>query len=368
MTRPGSDSNGTRASHRTATSGEPASTADFGGFVARVRPRIEQRLAEWLDSRLDDARSRGADVEAVATSVRQLALRGGKRLRAALVAAAYEACGGQGGAECVVDAGVALELLQTYLLVHDDWMDGDDVRRGGPSVPAMMRARFDETRADSMAILAGDLAAAWSRRAILQVPVSQDRLVLAAAELARVEEEVVEGQVLDVGGHARDAKELETMHRLKASSYTVRGPIVVGARLAGATDGQVSGLTDFGDPLGVAFQLRDDLLGVFGSEEAMGKPAGSDLRAGKRTAVVIEAVSEGLTQELGRVLGRRDAPAQDVQVATALLESSGVRARIEDRIAALVGEANAALQRTELTVAGRALLASAAHALTNRQA
>lgn len=368
MTRPGSDSNGTRGPHRNAASTPATSAADFREFLAQVRPTIERRLAEWVDGRLEDARSRGPDVEAVAASVRQLALRGGKRLRAALAALAYEACGGQGGGEMVAAAGVALELLQTYLLVHDDWMDGDDVRRGGPSVPAMMRARFDGARADAMAILAGDLAAAWSRRALLEVPVSRDRLVLAAAELAKVEEEVVEGQILDVGGRARTAKELETVHRLKASSYTVRGPIVVGARLAGASDAQVSGLTEFAEPLGIAFQLRDDLLGVFGSAEAMGKPAGNDLRAGKRTAVVIEAISAGLSDALGRVLGRRDAPAQDVQMATALLETSGVRARIETRIDVLVGEAHSALERVQLTAAGRALLASAAHALTNRQA
>lgn len=368
MTRPGSDSNGTRASYRNVTPENTPLATDFGVYVGRVRPSIEHRLAEWLDSRLEEARRRGGDVEAVAAAVRQLTLRGGKRLRAALVAAAYEACGGHGGAEIVACAGVSLELLQTYFLVHDDWMDGDDVRRGGPSVPAMMRARFDSSRADAMAILAGDLAAAWARCALLEVPLPQDRLVLAAAELANVEEEVVEGQVLDVAGNARDAKEVEMMHRLKASSYTVRGPIVIGARLAGATDAQVSALTEFSEPLGVAFQLRDDILGVFGSAEAMGKPAGNDLRTGKHSAVIVDALAAGLNHELGRVLGRRDASAADVQGVTAVLEASGVRARIEKRIDVLVGEAHGALERTGLTPTGRILLASAAHALTNRQA
>lgn len=368
MARPGSDSNGTRASHRNVPGGDTTSGADFDALLGRVRPRIEQQLAQWLDGRVGEARAHGSEVEAVATAVRQLTLRGGKRLRAALVGAAYEACGGEGGAEAVTGAGVSLELLQTYFLVHDDWMDGDDVRRGGPSVPAMMRVRFDRTRADAMTILAGDLAAAWARRALLEVPLAPDRLVLAASELARVEEDVVEGQVLDVGGHARDAREVETVHRLKTSSYTVRGPIVMGARLAGAADGQVSALAEFAEPLGVAFQLRDDLLGVFGSADTMGKPAGSDLTAGKRTAVVVHALAEGLEYELGRVFGRRDAPATDVRLVTASLEASGVRARIEKRIEDLVGAAHGALERTALTPKWRALLASAAHALTNRQA
>jgi geranylgeranyl diphosphate synthase, type I len=346
---------------------EDARASDFAVFVGRVRPAVEQELAVWLDRRMDEARGRGADVEVVASAIRHLALRGGKRIRAVLAAAAFESCGGEGGPGNVALAGVALELLQTYLLIHDDWMDGDDVRRGGPSVPAMMRARFDGSRADAMTILAGDLAAAWSRRALLEVKVSHDRLVLAAAELARVEEDVVEGQVLDVGGRAESAADVETMHRLKASSYTVRGPIAVGARLAGATESQVSGLAAFADPLGVAFQLRDDLLGVFGDAEAMGKPAGNDLRAGKQSAVVVEAQGAGLTPELGRVLGRRDATAGEVQKVISLLEVSGIRTRIEARIGILVGEAQGALERTTLTSKGRALLAGAAHALTDRQ-
>jgi geranylgeranyl diphosphate synthase, type I len=366
MPRPGLDSNGARVSHRNVVP-EDARTGDFGAFAGRVRPAVENELAEWLDRRMEEARGRGADVEVVASAITQLALRGGKRIRAVLAAAAFEACGGEGGPGIVARAGVALELLQTYLLVHDDWMDGDDVRRGGPSVPAMMRARFDGARADAMTILAGDLAAAWSRRALLEVAMAPDRLVLAAAELARVEEDVVEGQVLDVGGRAQSAKEVEMMHRLKASSYTVRGPIAVGARLAGATEGQVSGLTEFAEPLGVAFQLRDDLLGVFGNAEMMGKPAGNDLRAGKRSAVVVEAQRAGLIQELGRVLGRRDATAGDVQAAISLLEVAGVRTRIEARIGVLVGEAQGALERTTLTSTGRALLAGAAYALTDRQ-
>lgn len=366
MPRPGSDSNGARVPHRNVVPRD-ATAGDFVAFVGRVRPAIERELAEWLDRRMKEACGRGADVEIVASAVRQLALRGGKRVRAVLAAAAFEACGGEGGPGRVAPAGVALELLQTYLLVHDDWMDGDDVRRGGPSVPAMMRARFDGARADAMTILAGDLAAAWSRRALLEVAVKHDRLVLAAAELARVEEDVVEGQVIDVGGRAESAKDVERMHRLKASSYTVRGPIVIGARLAGATEAQVSGLAEFAEPLGVAFQLRDDLLGVFGDAETMGKPAGNDLRAGKRSAVVVEARRAGLARELGRVLGRRDAAAAEVDEAISLLEASGVRTRIEARIGVLVGEARGALERTTLTSTGRALLAGAAHALTDRQ-
>jgi geranylgeranyl diphosphate synthase type I len=341
---------------------------DFALFVARVRETVGQRLAAVLERRLATARSRGVDVEAVARALSQLTLRGGKRMRCVLLAAAYEAHGGEGGIDAVAPACVAIELLQAYLLVHDDWMDGDEVRRGGPSVPALMRERFSAgPLADAMTILAGDLAAAWARRALFDVALPASRVVLAAAELARVEEDVVQGQMLDVVGGARDLAEVEAMHVLKTSSYSVRGPVVIGARLAGATDAQVTALAAFADPLGVAFQMRDDVLGVFGDPTVMGKPAGNDLRTGKRSAVVVEALAHGLGGVLEPVLGRPQAGEPDLRAATERLEASGVRARLETRIGALVREAQGALERAHLTPAGRALLSTAVVALTDRQ-
>jgi geranylgeranyl diphosphate synthase type I len=302
----------------------------------------------------------------VADAVRQLVLRGGKRIRAALLAAAYEGCQGQGGVEAVVPAGAALELLQAYLLSHDDWMDGDDMRRGGPSVPAMMRARFGE-KGDATSVLAGDLAAGWALQSLLELNLPAARVVAATRELGRVEEEVVHGQILDVCARARDACDVEAVYALKTASYTVRTPIIVGARLAGAGEGQTAALTAFAEPLGIAFQLRDDLLGTFGNARAMGKPAGSDLRKGKRTALVVDAMRNPRTADLlARVLGRSDASEAEIHAAVAGLEASGSRARVEERIATLIHESQAALDRANLTPTGLTLLAQAVVVLTQR--
>src|SRR5580692_2607798 len=170
-------------------SARPAMKDDYELFVAAVRSRTEVRLGSWLESRVAEARRRGPDVEAVADAVGQLALRGGKRMRPVLLVLAYEACGGEGGVQAVLAACVALELLQTYLLVHDDWMDGDEMRRGGPSVPAMMRDHFRGKHADAASILAGDLAAAWAHQALLELELPPERVLMAARELGRVEEE-----------------------------------------------------------------------------------------------------------------------------------------------------------------------------------
>ena len=341
---------------------------DFAHFVARVRDQVEARLSSWLDARVAEARRRGSEVGLVADGVRQLTMRGGKRFRAVLLAATYEACGGGGGAEAVASAGAAIELFQTYLLTHDDLIDGDDLRRGGPSVPARMREHFGAAGASAMSILAGDLAGAWAQRMFLELQLPPERVARAALELARVHEEVIAGQVLDVRGSAGDARAVEAMHALKTASYSVRGPVLIGARLAGASDVLVRALAAFAEPLGVAFQLRDDVLGLFGDPVTTGKPASNDLREGKRTALVVEALRDGRAADaLDRVLGHRGASDADVREAVARIAACGALARIEERIAELTGAARAALAHADLAPGDRALLEPTIDALTERR-
>jgi len=367
MTRAEPDSipTGVRGKPMVSPTETPLTRDPFTTFATRVRAEVEARLADWLDARVAEAVKRGADVGVVADAVRRLTMRGGKRMRPVLLAAAYEGCAGEGGSASVAQAGIALELFQAYLLTHDDWMDGDALRRGGPSVPAMMHERFGRAHADEMSVLAGDLAAAWSKRALLEIDLPSARVLRAAAELARVEEEVVEGQVLDVAGSSRSSAAVEAMHSLKTASYSVRGPVVMGALLAGATDAQIATLASFAEPLGVAFQLRDDLLGVFGDVNATGKPAGSDLRKGKYSAVLVETA--GANESVERVFGRSDASDHDVSCAIASLEASGAPERVEARIRELVSASLAALEGAQLTVQGRGLLTFAAAALTERR-
>lgn len=338
----------------------------FGRFVTRERARVDAWLAPWLEARVAEATGRGAAVGTVAEAASELVMRGGKRLRAALLAAAFGACGGAGGSEAVVAAGGALELFQAYLLVHDDWMDGDDVRRGGPSVPARMRKHFAK-HGDAMSVLAGDLLSAWSQRALLEVSAPPANVLAATRELALGHEDVVEGQILDVHSTSEDAEQVRRVHELKTASYTVRAPVLMGARLAGAGEGAIAALAAFARPLGVAFQLRDHVLGTFGDAVATGKPAGNDLRAGKRTALVVHALANARAAgPVGRVLGRADAGDAEIAAAVHALEESGARRVVEGSITALVAEAREALRRAELAGEGRACLDGAIVALTER--
>jgi geranylgeranyl diphosphate synthase, type I len=348
-----------------STPREPVPANEFATYAAAFRPKVEARLDAWLTAKSVERAGLSAAARAPVEAAFDLARRGGKRWRAVLVASAYDAFLGEGGADAVVMAGVAMELLQAYLLIHDDWMDGDDLRRGGPSVPAMMRARFGSTElADASAILAGDYTAGLALDALLSVPCAGDRVVLAARELARVEEEVVLGQLLDV--HAPPDAAIEATHALKTASYTVRAPVLIGARLAGASDEACRALEAFAAPLGVAFQLRDDILGTFGDPASTGKPPFSDLRRGKRTALIAEASrnpgAEGPLKALGDPASTREA----LEALAAHLDTSGARARVEARIESLLAESRAALLAAPLPEAGRLVLMGAITTLGNR--
>lgn len=338
----------------------------FGTMTRDVRAHLDDALRAWLRPKVAQAVKVSAEVGAAAEAIERLSVRGGKRVRAALVGAAYVACGGPSWRD-VVPAMIAIELLQTYLLIHDDWMDDDAVRRGGPSVHVALRERLgDRAMGDAGAILAGDLASAFAQEALLETKLDGGRVLAAARTFARIQEEVVVGQLSEMRAVTPigPAPTVEEIHARKTASYTVTGPVMLGAVLAGADDAQAQAFARFGRPLGVAFQLRDDLLGVFGDPTATGKPIWNDIRQGKRTALVAEMRGDAV---LARVLGKRDATHQELESVVKAMEASGARARVEARVAELLAEARSALEAMDLASAeGKAILHGAIAALGER--
>jgi geranylgeranyl diphosphate synthase type I len=334
----------------------------LGDLVAQIDARLRAVFAEAAER----ARATSPRAHELAEAVAELTLRGGKRLRPAALFASMRAVDEDAPIERALDASVALELLQSYLLIQDDWMDDDLERRGGPSVHAVLRRQVGNERlGDSLAILAGDLAAGMAWELLAAAPFPRGRAREALKAFGEMHWEVVLGQQLDLVGHA----DVGLTHRLKTGSYTVRGPMQLGALLGDATAAQLDALQHFADPLGVAFQVRDDLLGSFGRRGDVGKPIGADLRAGKRTALIAEAqslLSEADGALLDRVLGNASAPDEDVERATDALLRSGVRERLEARIDALASEANAALASASLSEQGRTMLGELVELLVHR--
>ncbi|MBI5513207.1 MAG: polyprenyl synthetase family protein [Deltaproteobacteria bacterium] len=339
-------------------------SADLDAFLGAVRARTEARLRRVLGASREHLAASAPAALPMLQSAEDLTLRGGKRLRPALLHAAARAAGPVGDADrALEDLGAALELFQTYLLIHDDWMDGDALRRGAPSVHAALADTWKDPHVGACtAILAGNLLSGIVHDlvATVELPGERHRAVLQA--FATLERDVIVGQCLDVLHHP----DVEKIHDLKTGSYTVQGPIALGLAAVGAAERLGEHLARFARPLGLAFQLRDDLLGAFGSEAETGKPVGGDFREGKQTWLTRHALQHLPPEDklqLSRMLGHPDA---DTDTVRALLLRAGARDSAEARVALLGRECLDALQGAPLDPEGASLLAGLARRITER--
>ncbi|MDP3273735.1 MAG: polyprenyl synthetase family protein [Deltaproteobacteria bacterium] len=328
-----------------------------------LRQRVDVRLHDVLTQAHSHAQERARDAAAMVASVLDLTMRGGKRMRPAMVLAAVECIGESASlSAAITDVSAGIELLQTYLLIHDDWMDGDRVRRGGPTVHVMLSEQYGgEAIGASVAILAGDFASAVAQDLASSALIPRERLFDVYRTFVWMQREVVLGQTLDV----LNSGDLDAIHDMKTGSYTVRGPLALGHALAGGTAAQWTQLERFAQPLGIAFQLRDDLIGSFGDERETGKSAASDLRQGKMSAPVrwaLERLEPTAKRELETLLGTENtARAQE------LLVQSGAVEGIEARIAELKVQSLTALEGTALRREGVKLLTRLASAMCDRR-
>jgi|SRR5690625_340578 len=316
-------------------------------------------------------------------------LGGGKRLRAAFCAAGWTAFSETpvtAGSAPVV-AGSALELFQGAALAHDDLMDGSLTRRGLPATHRRMAAEHAERgwlgdpdrHGAAGAILLGDLLLSV---ASVELDLARGQVDAAASARARatwdlMTTEVAVGQYLDVRSQVLpwseedDVERSLTVVRHKSARYSVEHPLALGAALAGADDAALTGLRRVGLPLGVAFQLWDDVLGVFGEPEVTGKPAGDDLREGKRTvllALALRAADDEQRALLHRDVGRPDLTADDVARIREILETTGAVDEHQTLIDAHLEEGLAALAQLDLPAESHDLLTELAQRLTARSA
>ena len=323
-----------------------------------VAPLVEGRLEAFL--RAESARWAQVDEELAAplSDLLSSVLSGGKRLRAAFCYWAFVGAGGDARDPAVIDAGAALEMLHSAALMHDDVIDASDRRRGAPSVHvrhaghhALMGWSGDASRFGAgVAILAGDLALVYGDRLLRGAPKEAGEIY------DEMRLEVNFGQYLDVVGAAdraglsggRGVERARKIMRYKTARYTVERPLHLGAALAApsAVGELLQPLSRFGLPLGEAFQLRDDLLGVFGDPARTGKPVGEDLREGKPTMLASLAASRarGPGAELFATrFGAAELTEADVHALQQLFESTGARAEVEREVERLLGEASSAL-------------------------
>ncbi len=360
--------------------GAPASRAGWDADDFRLR--LQETLDEFLAEQAVRLEPLGPDARVLHDEARAV-VSGGKRFRAAFCYWGYRAIRGSDPSpaeeRAMLRAAAALEVLHASALAHDDYMDASDTRRGRPAThrafaEAHRRAGWrgdPEQYGAAAAILLGDLLLSWADELLRRCGLGWHRVGPALALFDRCRSEVITGQFLDVSVQARGSADVDDAMRVlryKSATYSIERPLHIGAALAGADEATLGSLSAFGLPLGEAFQLRDDLLGVFGDPEVTGKPAGDDLVEGKRTVLVALAL-DGLGAEdaayldrsLGTPLGQ-----PDVARLRQVIDSSGAHAQVEEAIEALATRALTALDRAPVDPDARAVLRSLATAVTQR--
>ncbi|MFC5859330.1 polyprenyl synthetase family protein [Agromyces flavus] len=324
-------------------------------------------------------------------------LSGGKRFRAQFCLRGWEAVRGSSGDQsddastaeraAAVSASAALEVFHAAALVHDDLIDNSDTRRGAPSAHRVFESRHaDSAWAGSApdygratAVLLGDLLLGWSDEllddGLAALPTQAARA--ARLEFNRMRTEVTVGQYLDILEERAwvampDDAQRERAERVvvfKSAKYSIEAPLVIGGAIAGGSPAELDALRAFGLPLGIAFQLRDDLLGVYGDPSVTGKPAGDDLREGKRTVLVAiarERLSSPERQLLDDLLGDPDLDEEQVRSLQQALRDCGAVDEVERIIAMRTEEANRALEAAKLDRDASIALADLAGAVTRR--
>jgi geranylgeranyl diphosphate synthase type I len=352
---------------------------------------ISQRVDTFVTGQRTAASDAGAEA-ALFLDAAADAVTGGKRLRGRFCIAGWRAVEEASSPASdvpspVIAAAAALEVFHAAALVHDDLIDNSDTRRGRPATHRALEARHRGAgwhgEADAFgrsgAILVGDLLVAWSDDLLEEglLAASPDRAAAARRQYGQMRREVTLGQFLDVAEESAFVTEPDDRHAdralrvasYKSARYSVQQPLLIGAALAGADEQQAAALAGFGHPLGMAFQLRDDVLGVFGDERATGKPSGDDLREGKRTVLVAytrETLQPAARRALDDQVGDAALDAAQITALQQQIVDSGALERVERLIADYAAEADRALSGARLGSAAVDELRELAHAATVR--
>jgi geranylgeranyl diphosphate synthase, type I len=354
--------------------------------LAVIRAAVERRLFRFIEQQSASACDGRLPVVATGTLARFLA--GGKRLRPVLCVLGHMAAAGVLD-EPVAMVGASLEMFHAFALIHDDVMDGADTRRGAPSVHRALAAHYRSlaarradvqrrTAAGSMgvsgAILLGDLALAWSDAMLNDAGLTGAQSAAVRAIVDRMRVEVLYGQWLDVHTLMRPQSDIAaplSVARYKTAKYTFERPLHIGAVLADVGPGLLEVLSRYALPLGEAFQLRDDLLGVYGDPAVTGKPVGDDLRAGRRTVLLATAFARAdpvQRRALNGVVGDARLDASGLARARALFTDTGAAAEIERMISDRRARALAAARDAAIPPPIAQALVGIAHSATTRSA
>jgi len=349
--------------------------------LAKFKEKLEVELSNYLKIKTKESYKISPYCGELMDHISEITMRGGKRIRAAILYFSYLAHGGK-DKKRALKAAVSMELMQSFLLIHDDIIDNDSLRRGGLTIHKTYENIGEERYHDksnlrtfgtSTAIMAGDIACALSNEIIADSGFACRDVQRALLELNKMYLKEYFGEFLDILSELRDdiaQKDVILTHQLKTVPYTFDGPIKIGAMLAGARDKDIANLDGYTVPLGTAFQIQDDILGMFGSEEKLGKPNTSDLREGKRTLLILDALKKANEEQKNIInlnLGNKRVNTAGLKSVRKVIEDTGALKKSIKLAEKYVDEAIESISKNKkLTGEGREFLISIADYMVKR--
>jgi len=349
-------------------------------YFQEFKAAFEPYFTRYLEGKLGEFAEIDTIGKLLAEKMVDFSIEGGKRIRAALVALGYQA-GDRENPEDIFPAAVAIELLHNFLLIHDDIIDLSDIRRARPTMHKMFEAssgRVFPSSAESqhfcqsMAMLVGDLSCVMATEALTLVNLPAERVVQAFRKLYKIGRDTVIGQGLDIALPLEQEVSEESVmqiYLLKTAKYTVEGPLHVGLTLAGAGEELLEKMSRYAVPVGIAFQIQDDILGVFGTEEELGKSVTSDIKEGKQTLLTVAARrlgTEAQRERLGFLLGNTQVSSADIEEVREIMQLSGALAYARSRAKSLVEDGKAELKKLPINMSIKQILEGLADYIVER--
>lgn len=345
-----------------------------------LKKQFDVELRQAFDDALKDVEKRDVFIFEALKYVKKISLVAGKRLRPSFMYYGYLAGGGK-EKEKIIKTAISIEFIHNFLLIHDDIMDRDKMRHNLDTVnfhyarvgKKIFGTADDVHFGDSMAIIIGDMVGALGNKILFSSKFKAENIIKALIKLQDIISGTVIGQAQDFYIQYRGEtteKEVLKMYENKTAKYTIEGPLHLGAILGGATEEALNGLSLYAIPIGIAFQIQDDILGIFGSEEKLGKTIGADIIEGKQTLLVVKAkekANKNQKKVLNSLLGKKDLTQAEIKEFRNIIRETGALDYANDLAKKLIEKSKNELKNLQIDQEAKNFLMEIADFMIERE-
>ena len=355
---------------------------NINDHLAELKKQIETELGSFFKLKIGRAKvdNKPEELIEMIENLKNFTLNSGKRIRPILFYFGYILAGGKNKTEALKTS-IAIELAHSYLLIHDDIIDQDDIRRGDLS----MHYKYEKEHKSrvknsnlkhfgiSMGIIVGDLASTFGYEILINSDFSLDLKIKAISKLNYIIANTIAGEALDVILAEYPNVKIDRvfeMQKYKTAKYTIEGPLHLGAILAGADEKFLESLSKFAVPVGIAFQIQDDIIGIFGDEKKIGKPVGSDIKEGKKTFLISKAMEKADDDQkniLNSALGNENISIEDVDKVRNIIIKTGSLEFSKAKAQELINDAKKSLNDSDISEENKKFLCDLADFIAGRE-